>query len=75
MPTLDSVSSEILFCLFCGEPGTRKSTCALSFPKPIYFFDFDQKMEALHLPSRAWNVDPKDVTFDYIQIGMLRRDS
>ena len=21
-------------------------------------------MEALHLPSRAWNVDPKDVTFD-----------
>ena len=64
MPTLDSVDPSILFCLFRGEPGTRKSSSALSFPKPIYFFDFDTKMEALNLPSRAWNIDPKQVTFD-----------
>ena len=62
--TLDKVNSEVLFCLFRGEPGTRKSTSALSFPKPIYFFDFDQKMEALHLPSRAWNINEKEILFD-----------
>lgn len=64
MPTLDAVSLDHLFCLFKGEPGTRKSTAALSFPKPIYWFDWDQKMDALILPMRQWGINPKDITFD-----------
>lgn len=73
MPNLESVPSDSLFCLFRGEPGTRKSSCALSFPKPIYYFDFDQKMEALHLPSRAWKINPKEVMFDtYMDWNMAR---
>lgn len=64
MPNMDAVDYSKLFCMFRGEPGTRKSTAALSFPKPIYFFDFDGKMEALLRPMRAWGIDPKDVNYD-----------
>ena len=64
MPDMSTIDPSILFCLFRGEPGTRKSTAALSFPKPIYYFDFDGKMEALGLPIRAWNIDPKQVKYD-----------
>lgn len=67
MSDMSSVDISKLFCLFRGEPGTRKSSEALSFPKPIYFFDFDGKMEALTLPMRAWNIDPKEVQFDSYQ--------
>jgi len=64
MPTLETLDPSILFCLFKGEPGTRKSSAALSFPKPIYYFDFDQKMEALGLPMRAWKLNPAEISYD-----------
>lgn len=38
-----------MFCLFKGEPGTRKSTAAASFPKP-YFLDIDRKISSLITP-------------------------
>ena len=64
-PSLADVSQDYLYCMFKGEPGTRKSTQAMSFPKPQYWFSIDQKMDALILPSRAWKVDPaKDIKFD-----------
>lgn len=47
-----------------GEPGTRKSTCALSFPLPQYWVSSDQKMEALTLPAKRWGVDMSQVHFD-----------
>lgn len=50
--------------MFKGEPGTRKSSSALSFPKPIYFFDWDGKMDALVIPMRKWGIDPKQIEFD-----------
>jgi hypothetical protein len=53
-----------LYCLFKGEPGTRKSTAALSFPGPIYYFDWDMKMDALELPLRAWGIDPTTIEYD-----------
>lgn len=64
MPDMSTIDPSILFCLFRGEPGTRKSSSALSFPKPIYYFDFDGKMEALGLPMRAWGINPKEIQFD-----------
>lgn len=64
MPTLEKIDYSKLFCLFKGEPGTRKSSAALSFPKPIYFFDFDGKIEALGRPMQAWGIDPKEVHYD-----------
>lgn len=39
-----------------GEPGTRKSTCALSYPGPQYWVSTDQKMKALELPMKNWGL-------------------
>lgn len=64
MPTMESVANNVHFSLFTGEPGTRKSTCALSYPKPIYFFSFDGKMNALTIPMRAWGVNASEISFD-----------
>src|SRR5690606_18986017 len=33
-----------------GEPGTRKSTHAATFPGPIRWLDVDRKIESLRLP-------------------------
>jgi hypothetical protein len=64
MPNLDSVKMDSLFSMFKGEPGTRKSTAALSYPTPQYWFSYDQKMEALVLPSKRWGVKASDIDFD-----------
>jgi len=64
MPTLDDVNLDALFCMFKGEPGTRKSTQALSFPTPQYWFSWDRKMKALTIPRKLWGIDPKQITYD-----------
>ena len=46
-----------LFTMLKGEPGTRKSTAALSYPAPQYWFAHDRKMDALLLPARKWGID------------------
>lgn len=64
MPNMSSIDYTSLYCLFKGEPGTRKSTSALSFPKPQYWISWDQKMDALGLPMREWGIDPTLIDFD-----------
>lgn len=65
MPTLaDELKLDSLYCLFKGEPGTRKSTAALSFPTPQYWFSWDQKMVSLLLPMRNFGLIPADVAYD-----------
>jgi len=64
MPTMDSVNFDSLYCMFKGEPGTRKSTQALSFPGPQYWFSWDRKMNGISLPMKKWGIDPKSITFD-----------
>lgn len=61
---MTSIDSSVSYIMFKGEPGTRKSTCALSYPKPAYWFSWDQKMNALFLPMKNWKIDPKEVQFD-----------
>lgn len=61
---MSSQKIDSLYCLMKGEPGLRKSSSALSFPKPIYFFSVDRKMENISIPMRAWNINPKEVSFD-----------
>lgn len=57
MPTLDYFANQsTLFTMFKGEPGTRKSTQALSYPTPQYWVSTDQKMEALELPAKRWGI-------------------
>jgi hypothetical protein len=65
MPTLDQASLENgLFTLLKGEPGTRKSTQALSYPTPQYWVSTDQKMEAMNLPAKRWGIKFKDIQYD-----------
>jgi len=64
MPNMNDVNFDALYCMFKGEPGTRKSTQALSFPGPQYWFSWDRKMNGIFLPMRKWGVDPKTVTYD-----------
>lgn len=58
MPTLDNYTIDHLFYMFKGEPGTRKSTAALSFPSPQYWFDIDEKIESMILPMKKFGVKP-----------------
>lgn len=64
MPSLESVKLEALFSMFKGEPGTRKSTCALSYPTPQYWFSMDQKMESMILPAKRWGIKAADIQYD-----------
>jgi hypothetical protein len=64
MPSMTDVSFNGLYCMFKGEPGTRKSTQALSFPGPQYWFSWDRKMEGIYLPMKKWGIDPKTISYD-----------
>jgi AAA domain len=66
MPTLaDACRTGGSITLLKGEPGTRKSTCALSYPKPQYWISTDMKMDALEIPAKKWGVDlAKDIKYD-----------
>lgn len=61
---MNDVTSDVLFTMLRGEPGTRKSTAALSYPTPIYWFDAEDKMAALRIPMKNWGIKPTDVEFD-----------
>lgn len=67
MQTMEAVPPDVLFTMLKGEPGTRKSTQALSYPTPQYWISTDQKMESLYLPMKRWGVNPKDISFDDYQ--------
>ena len=72
MASLDTINYDALFSMFKGEPGTRKSTSALSYPRPQYWFSTDQKMEAMALPASKWNIPFKDIQFDdYSDYGKI----
>lgn len=64
MPTMEGFNPDALFVMMKGEPGTRKSTQALSFPKPQYWVSSDQKMESLVLPMKRWGYKASDIHYD-----------
>jgi len=64
MPTLESVDPAILYVMMKGEPGTRKSTQALSFPRPQYWFSWDRKMSGILIPARKWGINLNEIQYD-----------
>lgn len=64
MANLSETDLNALYTMLKGEPGTRKSTCALSYPRPQYWFSTDMKMEALRLPAQRWGINPREIEFD-----------
>jgi hypothetical protein len=64
MPNLASIDPELIYAMFKGEPGTRKSTAALSFPGPQYWFSWDRKMSGIMVPARNWKLPPNHLDYD-----------
>lgn len=65
MPTLfDEMKLDVLFCMMKGEWGTRKSTSALSFPRPQYWASYDKKMRSLLIPMQKWGIKPNEIIYD-----------
>lgn len=53
-----------LYVMLKGEPGTRKSTQALSYPGPQFWFSWDRKMEGIYLPMKKWGIDPSTISYE-----------
>jgi hypothetical protein len=64
MPNLGQKKVNSIYGMFKGEPGTRKSTQALSFPMPQFWFDMDQKINALILPAKNWGIDMTQIDYE-----------
>jgi hypothetical protein len=58
------VGFDALYVMMKGEPGTRKSTQALSFPGPQFWFSWDRKMNGIFLPMKKWGIDPKTISYE-----------
>lgn len=66
MPNLSETDPSRIYAMFKGEPGTRKSTSALSF-LPLgkqYWFSWDRKMNGILLPAQRWGFNTRDVDYD-----------
>jgi len=64
MPNMEDVGFDALYVMMKGEPGTRKSTQALSFPGPQFWFSWDRKMNGIYLPMKRWGIDPKTIKYE-----------
>lgn len=62
--SLSDINWDALLFMLKGEPGTRKSTQALSFPTPQYWFSIDKKMQALAVPAKKWGMNTADIHYD-----------
>lgn len=61
---LSDINWDALLFMLKGEPGTRKSTQALSFPTPQYWFSVDKKMQSLAVPAKNWRINLTDIQYD-----------
>jgi hypothetical protein len=61
---MDGCLIDHIYVMMKGEPGLRKSTQALSFPGPQYWFSWDRKMDSIILPMKKWGIDPKTIHYD-----------
>ena len=73
MPKLSDAKLDALFAMLKGEPGTYKSTQALAWPLPQYWFSRDRKMSALQRPAKEWGIDMTQVEYDdYENWGFMK---
>ncbi len=64
MPNMENVEFKALYTMFKGEPGLRKSTQALTYPGPQYWFSWDRKMDSIYLPLKKFGIDPTTIHYD-----------
>ena len=73
MPTLEILNYDALYSLFKGDPGTWKSSTALTYPLPQYWMSFDRKMRALALPAKRHGIDLSKVHYDDFNTWTMHR--
>lgn len=61
--TSDIILGGNITAIFKGKTGTRKTCAAATFPGPIYFFDFDGRMD----PVKKMYGDRTDIEYDTFQ--------
>lgn len=61
---MSNFDPSLQYVLMKGDPGTRKSTAALSYPGPQYWFSWDRKMGGMMLPMLKWGLNPKHIQYD-----------
>ena len=64
MPNLSNVDPTIQYCMFKGEPGTRKSTHALSYPRKQFWFSWDRKMSGILIPAKKWGIPLNEIDYE-----------
>jgi hypothetical protein len=64
VPNLGNVDPTIQYVMMKGEPGTRKSTHALSYPRKQFWFSWDRKMSGILVPARKWGIDLKEIDYE-----------
>lgn len=66
MADMTTVDPSLLYMMLKGEPGTRKSTAALSFAElgDMFWMSWDRKMSGLLVPMKKWNIDPKKIHYE-----------
>lgn len=75
MPTLELLNFDALYTLLKGDPGTWKSSSALTYPLPQYWFSFDRKMQALALPAKKHGIDLSKITYDDFNTWTIHREN
>lgn len=64
MPTLASVDPTFQYVMLKGEPGTRKSTHALSYPRKQFWFSWDRKMSGILVPAKKWGIPLNEIDYE-----------
>lgn len=62
--TLGSEKIQSVLAMFKGEPGTWKSSSAITFPTPQFWFSQDGKMNSVMKPARLHGVDISQVEYE-----------
>lgn len=62
--SLSNVDPSVQYTMIKGEPGTRKSTHALTYPRKQYWFSWDRKMSGILVPARKWGIPLNEIDYD-----------
>lgn len=64
MPNLSNVDPSIQYVMMKGEPGLRKSTHALSYPRKQFWFSWDRKMSSILFPAKLWGIPLNEIDYE-----------
>ena len=63
-PNLSNVDPTYQYVMLKGDPGMRKSTQALSYPRKQFWFSWDRKMSGILIPAQKWGIPLTDIDYE-----------